>query len=329
MLTRAFAAAADKATRGRTFQVVQAHDNYALLAASRLARRDRARLIYDAVELTEHRLATNFTRLERLAEWYDRRQEAAIFRRADAVTTIGKGVAHWYTRQYRIAPPLVIRNCRYYWPYRADARLRTDIGVGAEVPLVVWFGGIYPQQGVELLIDAVPLFAPNVHLAIIAFVLPRWRGYFNDELPRRAADRGVAERVHFLPDRPPEDLVAYVSGADLGVIPRPSEHLNNFYSMPNKFLEMIMARLPIAVSRLGDIVDVVEEYGIGASFDQTSLDDMARVIGRMLDPQMNRRLKANLMKAAKEMNWELESLPYVALVRTLTRDAAQADSVAS
>ncbi len=315
--TRAFADAADKATRGRIFRIVQAHDNYALVAASRLAARDDARLIYDAVELTAHRLATSFTPLERLFERRDRRQEAAIFRKADAVTTVGQSVGDWYAQHYRIASPLVVRNCQYYWPYELDGRLRADIGIGPAVPLVVWFGGIYPQQGVETLIDAMPLMAPNIHLAIIAFALPRWRKYVEEALPQRAADLDVANRVFFLAPRAPVDLVPYVSGADLGVIPRPSGYLNNFLSMPNKFLEMVMARLPVAVSRLSDIVDVAEEHGFGQSFDERDLADVAAVISRMLDPDINRRLKANVMKAANELTWEKESAPYVALVRSL------------
>lgn len=316
-VTRAFAAAADRATRDRRFRVVQSHDNYALVAASRLARRHKARLIYDAVELTEHRLSTSFNVIESVFERRDRRREASIFRRADAVTTVGAGLAKWYEQHHHIVAPLVIRNCRYYWPYARDDRLRSDIGIGPEVPLAVWFGGIYPEQGVETLINVVPLLARQVHIAIIAYVLPRWMHYIEHDLPRQAEELGVAGRVHFLPPRQPEDLVPYVSGADLGVIPRPSEHLNNYLSMPNKFLEMVMARLPVAVSRLGDIVDVVTQYEIGGAFDERDLGGVASVINRLIEPQVNLQLKANVMKAAEELTWEQESVAYVSLVRRI------------
>lgn len=326
-MTCAFARAADRATRGRAFQVVQAHDNYALVAAARLAARDRARLVYDAVELTEHRLATSFTVLEARFERRDRQHEAAIFCRAAAVTTVGKGLSDWYAGHYPIAPPLIVRNCRYYWHYQPDDRLRADIGVGPAARIIVWFGGIYPQQGVETLIDAVPLLPPDIHLAIVAYALPRWTSYIAEELPQRAGERGVKGRVHFLAARDPGDLVPYVSGADLGVIPRPSEHPNNFFSMPNKFLEMVMARLPIAASKLGDIVEAIEHYGIGASFDEQDLVDMARVIAHLLDPQIYPGLKANVMRAAEEMTWERECVPYVALVGSLMQPgAAPADA---
>jgi glycosyltransferase involved in cell wall biosynthesis/SAM-dependent methyltransferase len=317
--TRAFAKATDAAVRHRRFDVVQAHDNYALPAAARLAARDHARLIYDAVELTEHRLATNFGWLERLGERRQRRAEAAIFRHADLVTTVSEGLAEWYGRHHRIARPLVIRNCRYYWDYREDARLRADIAAGPEVRIVIWFGRIYPQQGIELLIDAVRFLPAHIHIAVVAWTLPMWTQYLAETLPQRAGALGVAGRVHFLPPREPNDLVPYASGADLGIIPRPSEHLNNFYSLPNKFMEMVMARLPIAVSRLGDIVELVRRCGIGAVFDESDAGDIARTIEGMLDIETHRRLKANVMRAAEEMTWENESRSYVAAVAALAR----------
>ena len=323
--TLGFARAADRATRDRRFDIVQAHDNYALVAASRLARRDRARLIYDAVEISEHRLGASFNLLETLFERHDRRREAAIFRDAAAVVTVGQGLRDWYANNYAIAPPQVVRNCRYFWHYRPDGRLRSDIGVTPQMPLIVWFGGIYPQQGVETMIDVMPRLAPAVHLAIVAYVLPRWVSYLEEELPARAARLGVGDRVHFLPARDPEDLVSYVSGADLGVIPRPSALPNNFWSMPNKFLEMVMARLPIAVSRLGDIVEAIEHYGIGQSFDESDLADMAAVLGRLLSPEVNRAVKTKVMRAAEELNWENESRPYVSLVRSLVQGTASAN----
>lgn len=312
--THAFGKAADEAVRDHRFDVVQAHDNYALVAAARLAARDGSKLIYDAVELAAHRMATNFSRIERVSEWCERREEAAIFRRAAAMTTVSEGLADWYAQHYQIARPLVVRNCRHYWPYQRDERLRADAGIGPEARLVVWFGRIYPQQGIEILIDTVPLLAPHIHVAIIAWALPRWVTYINEMLPGRAAALGVADRVHFLAPRDPLDLVPYVSGADLGVIPRPSEHLNNFFSMPNKFMEMVMARLPVAVSRLGDIVTLVDHYGIGAAFDERDVRDVAHVIGRMLDPAIRKRLAENVMLAAEELAWEQESRSYVAAV---------------
>ncbi|HVB15884.1 MAG TPA: glycosyltransferase family 4 protein, partial [Stellaceae bacterium] len=314
-----FAEAADKVTRGRRFDVVQAYDNYGLLAGTRLTRRDGAKLIYDAVEITSHRLgaALNLCFAERLCERLQRRQERRLFGKADAMTTVGNGLADWYVRHYRIPRPLVVRNCRYYWPYQIDSRLRADAGIGAEIRVLVWCGLIYPEQGIELLIKAMPHLASSIHLAIIGIFNPSQKSYAQEVLPGLAAKLGAGARVHILPPREPNDLVPYISGGDLGVIPRPSEHPNNFYSMPNKFLEMVMARLPVAVSRLGDIASTIDEFHIGATFNERAPADIAAVIQGMLEPAGYAVLKANVMKAAESLNWEQENPPYVGLVTSL------------
>ena len=321
--THALADEADEATRGRRFDVVQAYDNYALVAAARLAARDGAKLIYDAVELTSHRLALDLNLVERIRERAERREETRIVRKADGMIAIGGALADWYARHYRRPRPLVVRNCRYYWPYEDDGRLRADAGVGPEVRLLVWCGSLYPQQGIEILIKALPHLAPHIHAAIIGFFQPFWKSYVQEVLPALAASLGVADRVHILPEREPNDIVPYISGADIGVIPAWGEQVNNLISLPNKFHEMVMARLPLASSRLGETVDMITKYEIGAIFDERDLVRTAAIIEGMLEPSTYARLKANVMKAAEIFTWEKESLAYVEFVEIFDAAAIQ------
>ena len=188
-LTHALADEADKATRGRRFDIVQAYDHYALVAAARLAARDGAKLIYDAVELASHRVDLDLNLVERKRERAERREEARIFREADGMIATGEGLADWYARHYRRPRPVVVRNCRYYWPYQVDARLRADAGVGPEARLLVWCGSFYPQQGIEILIKALPHLAPHIHAAIIGFFQPSWKSYVQEELPSTRSAR--------------------------------------------------------------------------------------------------------------------------------------------
>ena len=316
-MTRGFAEKADKTSRHIRFDVVQAHDNYALVAADRLAKRDNAKLIYDAVEISSHRLATDFHSLEKIRERFERAEKARIFMRADAIITVSDGLADWYAANHGLKRPHVVRNCRYFWPFETDRRLREDCGLaGDDIRLAVWFGSAYPQQGIENLIDAIPMMAEHIHVVIVDTALPRWAPFL-EELPERASLLGAGDRLHVLPARGPNDLISYVSGADLVVIPRPSELLNNYYSMPNKFLEMVMARLPIAVSKVGDMVDAIHKHGIGDVFDDRDLADLAATVERMLEPERYAELRENVMKAAEELNWESESAGYLRMVDSL------------
>jgi glycosyltransferase involved in cell wall biosynthesis len=326
--THALAAEADAATAGRRFDIVQAYDNYALVAAARLASRDGAKLIYDAVELSSHRLALDLNVLESTRERLERREEARIFRKAHAMITIGGGLADWYARHYGINRPLVVRNCRYYWHYEADARLRADCSVGPGVRLLLWCGSIYPQQGIEIAIKTLPHLSAQVHLAIVGFAQPFWKTYATETLPALAASLGVSGRVHFLREREPNDLVPYISGADVGLVPFPSDQPNNFHSLSNKFLEMVMARLPIASSRLGETVDTINEYRVGAAFDERDFAKTARAIEEMLEPKTYARLKENVGKAAEVLKWETESRPYVELIDSLMPEHLRKKAVA-
>ncbi len=321
-VTNGFADEAEKVLAGRHFDYVQAHDNYALVAAERIAKPRGAKIVYDAVEISEHRLATDFCLFEKFRERYERREEARIFKKAWRMITVSEGLADWYSKRYGVPRPLVVRNCRYYWPHKVDRRIRRDAKIPEGHRLLVWIGSAYPQQGLELIVDTMPFLPDDVHLAIVATALPRWQPFL-EGLPQRAAAAGASHRVHVLPPRGPNDLVQYASGADIGVIPRPTELLNNYYSMPNKFLEMTMARLPIAVSQLKDMADTVNKYGIGAVFPSNDPKVVAETIAGMLEPETYARLRENVFKVAESFSWESESKPYVEMFGAPAAKAGQ------
>jgi glycosyltransferase involved in cell wall biosynthesis len=320
-ISASFAERAAAAMRGRRIDVCQAHDNYALLAAKRIARESGALLVYDAVEITEHRLSTRGSLVTRAMDRIERREEARIFDGADAMITIGEALADWYERRYGILRPVVVRNCRHYWPYRPDDEIRRDCRLAAGDRLVVWFGHAYPEQGLERTIEAAARMREDVHVALVMWITPRWEE-FADGLREQARALGVEGRVHFLPPRDPLDLIRYVSGGDVGLIPRPAEHPNTYFSMPNKFMEMVMARLPIGVSELVELQSLVERYGIGRVFDVRDPAAIARTLEEMLEPEAHEGLRANVMRAAEELCWERESQKYLAVYDRLRASSA-------
>src|SRR5207249_1758217 len=105
----AFAAKVDELTAGRHFDVVQAYDNYGLVAGARLAQRTGAKLIYDAVEIATDRVAQDLNIVEKIRERLERWEEAAIFLKADSMIGTGDALAGWYAKRYRIPKPLVMR----------------------------------------------------------------------------------------------------------------------------------------------------------------------------------------------------------------------------
>lgn len=316
--SHAFAGNADQLTAGRHFDVVQAYDNYGLVAGARLAARTGAKLIYDAVEIATDRVAQDLSKLEKVREHLERREEAAIFLKADRMLGTGDALAGWYAKRYRMPKPLVMRNCRYYWPYRQDGRLRADIGAGPDTRVLLWCGGAYPQQGIELAIRMLPHLPTHIHLAIVTDIADMWRKYITEELPAIALSFGVDDRVHILPERSPNDLVPYISDGDIGfVLSIPVNHPNQYYNLPNKFFEYIMARLPVGTLAFPEVVNIVNKHEIGRVLDEHDSARNAATVQEMLEPARYAQLKANVMKAAEVLCWENESKPYVRLVDSL------------
>jgi hypothetical protein len=86
-------------------QVWMAHDLDALPAAWFARRRHGGRLLYDSHELFSERIAVSSA-----ARPFWRALERRLARRADAVVTVGDGVAAELARRYRLPAPTVVRN---------------------------------------------------------------------------------------------------------------------------------------------------------------------------------------------------------------------------
>jgi glycosyltransferase involved in cell wall biosynthesis len=305
---RSFAVKAYLALDGEQYDYCQAHDTHALIAASRIAGKTGAKLIYDALEIPDDRSGTALDGAPRWLSWWENRCEQEIIRSAEKVVAIGPALAQWTANYYEIETPVVVRNCSLYREQESNDQIRQDLELAEGEKVVVVVGSIYQGQGLEQLTECVKNFVPGVHLVALG---PEVQPGFVAQMKKLIEEKGANGRFHILPPQPPSSLISYLSGADIGVIARQNTCLNNLFSLPNKVFEMVMARLPIASSRLPNIQALLEDYGIGLIFDETDPEDIAATINAMFEPEVYRRFKAAVDVAAKELCWEKEAQRYI------------------
>jgi glycosyltransferase involved in cell wall biosynthesis len=305
---RSFAAKAYVALDGEQYDYCQAHDTHALTAASRIAGKTGAKLIYDALEITDDRSGTALDGSPPWLRWWENRCEQKIIKSAEKVLAIGPALAQWTANYYGIEKPVVVRNCSLYREQESNVQIRQDLKLAGGEKVVVVVGSIYRGQGLEQLIECVKNFVPGVHLVALG---PEAQPGFVAQMKKLIEEKGANGRFHILPPQPPSSLISYLSGADIGVIARQNTCLNNLFSLPNKVFEMVMARLPIASSRLPNIEALIEEYGIGLIFDETDSGDIAATINAMFEPETYSRFKVSVNEAAKELCWEQEAQRYI------------------
>jgi glycosyltransferase involved in cell wall biosynthesis len=153
-----------------------------------------------------------------------------------------------------------------------ESDLRQELGLGPEDRLVLAVGNLYPVKGHAHAVEALPLLQGDgrrVHLAIAG------RGDLADALRARAAELGVADRLHLLGLR--ADIANILGGADVFILPSLSEGL------PVALLEAMFAARPIVASDVGDVRAALEDGGAGMLVPAGDVSAIADAVGGLLD----------------------------------------------
>lgn len=262
--------------------VIHAHDVHivgmAHNAVGRAAAAGRTmRWVYDSHEFVRGLpLYGDRTRRVRAAYCHLERE---YIRSADRVITVSAPIAQEIAREFRLprVPDLVMNIPSMTGDQGGGPSLREAVGLGDEVPLLVYSGGMTPARGVGTIIEALPSL-PDVHLAIVA--VPEIISPFTQTLLDRAIALGVRDRVHLAPVVASEHVVGYLSSATIGVHPMvhfPSHEM----ALPNKLFEYLHARIPVLVSDCRVMADFVRTHGHGEVFVAENPDDLARQVIKM------------------------------------------------
>jgi glycogen synthase len=259
---------------------VHANDLDTLPAGFLLARRWRARLVYDA-----HELYSEFDApVPRVTQRFTLVLEGALARRADAVVTVSDGIAAELVRRLRLRrTPLVVVNA----PPRAELSPRAS----GEGPLrAVYQGRLGPGRDLDDLLAAVD--GDGVELSLrIPLADP-------DALRRTVAERGLAERVRVLEPVPPTEVLQALLDFDVGILFDRPQTRNSELSMPNKLFEYLMAGLAVVAPRLETIGPLLEHERVGLTYEPGDRSGLPEALERLAG---DRRLLAELRERARSL----------------------------
>ena len=169
-------------------------------------------------------------------------------RRSDALVGVSVATATELQRTLGVTPPRlqIVPNGI---PLRTGARdrVRIELSIAPAELLIVAVGNLYPVKGHAVLLDALATLRDHRgwSLAIAG------RGEEEAALRARAAAAGIAERVHILGFR--NDIPDILAAGDIFAMPSLSEGL------PLALVEAMSFGLPIVVSRVGGIPEVVTD----------------------------------------------------------------------
>lgn len=290
--------------------VVHAFD-VAGLSVARRAGQLGARWIYEAHEATRHCT-------EEPRDDARRRQVAEHAAHADGLIAFTADVGAIVAEELQPRRPPTLVHCAP--PLEAGPAppigLRQAAEVERDTPLLVFSGLLTRRRRLDVVLEAMTQL-PEVVLAVVASADdPLMEG-----LLARADALQVADRVRICRKVPPESVVSYLAGADLGVIPYERSPAIDI-SLPNKLFEYLHAGLPIVTSDATATADFVSRHGLG---EVAPLDDpgaWARAIEQALRPPRYRDRVGEWEALKAEWCWERQAEGLVALYRDVLRQRA-------
>jgi glycogen(starch) synthase len=224
---------------------------------------------------------------------------------ADRVMTVSEPIADQLVLDHRLPRrPDVLVNATWgaddpHTSAPPDLRtVRQAAGLDDAVPLLVYAGGLAASRGVHTVVEALTLL-PEVHLAVVS----RAESSYTRLLRKLAGELGVGDRLHVVPFVEPHQVVAYLSGCDLGMSPL-LHAPNHDWALTNKFFEYLQAGLPVVTSdtlvQRDLVLGVLGEPRLGAVFRagdpadcavavRQALDDLPALRAVVRDPRLQRR----------------------------------------
>lgn len=183
---------------------------------------------------------------------------------------------------------------RFHPVDRTEARAR--LGLPGEARVLVSVGGLVERKGMHRVIDCLPgLLAqhPGLHYLVVGGAGPE--GDMRGELEAQVQRGGLAGRVHFLGEVPPDELKWPLSAADVFVLATRNE------GWANVFLEAMACGLPIVTTDVGGNREVVcrDELGSVVPFGD------AAALQRALDAALARDWdRAAILAYAQANQWD-------------------------
>lgn len=249
-------------------------------------------LIYDTHELeTEQSYKMSCRR--KLSKWMER----GLIYKVDMLLVVSESIADWYAQEYKIERPTVVLNVPNKKKLNKFNHFRDNLNIKNDQLILLYQGALFKGRGIDLVIDAFKERKDN-KIVLVCMGYGELEDYikYNSE---------KFENIYFFPAVSPDIVLEYTSSADIGISLIQNTSLSYYYCMPNKLFEYAMAGLPVLVSNMKDMSDLVGNNEMGAIITDFSVDNINRAINDFLLKDLS-SMKMNAYNIACQNSWEVQ-----------------------
>lgn len=263
----------------------------------------KAKLVYDT-----HELETEKNGLTGFRKKISKILEKKLIRNAELVFVVSESIADWYMNEYNISRPTVILNAPQKQTLPSCNHFREKFNIQPNQLILLYQGGLMKGRGVHLILDA---FKQRSGSEVVAVFMGY--GELEEEI-KRASQK--SNNIFFYPAVSPHIVLEYTSSADIGVSLIENTCLSYYYCMPNKLFEYAMAGLPIIVSNMKDMSEIVNKNHMGMVIEDFSPTGINSAINSLLQQDFQ-TLKSNAYITACNNSWEIQENKMLSAYKTM------------
>lgn len=225
--------------------------------------------------------------------------ERFIFPRLKNIITVSDAIASFYFKKYNINIQ-VVRNVPFKTKYIFESKQALTNSFEKELCVagskIIYQGSLNKDRGIELMIRAMKYIDSTLFIV--------GDGDIKNSLENLVKKIGISDRVKFLGRVPFFNLKSITKKMDLGLSLEEDVCLAYRYSLPNKIFDYVHAEIPVLVSNLPEMMNVVNKYKIGKVLQSREPQDVACEINDIL--LSKKSFEGYFLKAKNELCWERE-----------------------
>ncbi|MGU3374528.1 glycosyltransferase family 4 protein [Chryseobacterium sp. M5A1_1a] len=268
--------------------ILHANDIDALFPNYLIAKKLNIPLVFDSHEIFSEMPAVQGKMSQKLWRYVER----TVIPKLTWMITASGSYAKWFQKTYGIHP-VVVQN--------TPRKMNFSFEIPENNPKILLYqGAINPFRGIDKVIMAMHHLS-NVVLKIAG------DGPRKEEYENLVAREKLQDKVQFLGKLMPEDLRKVTITADCGMSIEENGGDSYLYSLPNKVLDCIQARVPLILSSLPELQNIKNQFDVGEIIPDHQPKNIAAAVEKVLNKGRKNYLE-ELEKASKALCWENEEL---------------------
>lgn len=220
--------------------------------------------------------------------------------KVDCVIVTGDMDAEFLHEKYLLKDIIVLRNLPKFYKPKTRNLLRKKFNIPKEKKILIYQGVILHGRGIKLLLETLKI-SDNYILVLLG------DGEHLEYYQNYAAELSVVNKVIFAGKIEQHELLDFTVSADVGLALIENISLSYYYALPNKLFEYIMAEVPVVVSNMPQMKELVNKYNIGFVLEDETPESLKKILDKLFsDEKLYCKIKANQAAASIQLNWDIE-----------------------